>query len=51
MDLKARRLSLESSSHWLVDFPYHKLDEVEVPGQYFKVSWPRKLLLSEQFRD
>lgn len=38
LNKKAKRANLESVSHWLVEFQYQKFDEIEVPGQYLKVS-------------
>ena len=40
LNKKAKRANLESVSHWLVEFQYQKFDEIEVPGQYLKVSRP-----------
>jgi len=36
LDRKVRRQHLDSISHWLVEFQYHKFDEIDVPGQYLK---------------
>ncbi|GAA6004124.1 hypothetical protein JCM10207_002438 [Rhodosporidiobolus poonsookiae] len=36
LNKKAKRASLEGSSHWLVEFQYQKFDEIEVPGQYLQ---------------
>lgn len=47
VDLKARRLNMESVSHWLVEFAYHRLDDVEIPGQYFKVSFQTSPVIPE----
>ena len=33
LDRKPKRLSLESATHWLVEYQYNKFDELEVPGQ------------------
>jgi hypothetical protein len=36
LNSKAKRVNLEASSHWLVEFQYQKFDEIEVPGQYLQ---------------
>lgn len=56
LDRKPRRMSLENSSHWLVEFPYHRFDEIEVPGQYLKVRSiaclsPSELTIKAQMED
>lgn len=38
LDRKPKRHPLETLSHWLVEYKYQTFDEIEVPGQYFKVS-------------
>jgi hypothetical protein len=38
LNKKANKANLEAVSHWLVEFQYQKFDEIEVPGQYLKVS-------------
>jgi len=38
LNKKAKKSNLEAVSHWLVEFQYQKFDEIEVPGQYLKVS-------------
>lgn len=40
LDRKPKRHPLETLSHWLVEYKYQTFDEIEVPGQYFKVSKP-----------
>lgn len=39
LDRKSKRQqNLEQHAHWLVQFQYFKFDDVEVPGQYLKVT-------------
>ena len=38
LDSRPRSQHLDLLSHWLVEFQYQKIDEVEVPGQYLEVS-------------
>ena len=38
LDRKSRKQNLESSSHWLIEFQYHKFDDIEVPGQYITLA-------------
>lgn len=38
LDRKPKRHPLETLSHWLVEYKYQTFDEIEVPGQYLKVS-------------
>jgi len=36
IDRRAKKSSLELTSHWLVEFQYHKFDDIELPGQYLR---------------
>lgn len=36
LNVRAKRVNLEASSHWLVEFQYQKFDDIEVPGQYLQ---------------
>lgn len=48
---KAKKSSLEAVSHWLVEFQYQKFDEIEVPGQYLKVSSEVERRVNERAAD
>jgi transformation/transcription domain-associated protein len=39
MTSKPRIQSLDSLSHYLTEFQYNKVDEIEVPGQYAEVTF------------
>lgn len=43
IERKVRKSPLENASHWMVEFQYQKFDEIEVPGQYLKVTKLRLL--------
>ena len=38
LDARPRVQSLDLISHWLMEFQFVKLDEIDVPGQYLEVS-------------
>ena len=37
LDSRPRVNSLDLISHWLMEFQFVKLDEIDVPGQYLEV--------------